>query len=293
MDESQRRSALEAGRRAGSAYVLNRPRQTPAGRLGEQLGGGVGNSLEFMDYREYAPGDDLRRIDWSAYARSDRLVVKLFREEVTPHLDLIVDVSGSMALAGSAKGRATLGLASALATAADNARVSRRVFAAGQSLRAIEIGHGGFEGWETLRFDDEASLGRALLDTAAPLRRRGVRILVSDLLCEDDPWPVIGRLAEGASAVWVLQLLGRQDVDPGWVGDMRLIDSESRRRRELRLNGQAVQRYRQQLDRLRDQWRGACRRSGVNLIELIAEDVVDRWDLETLVREGVLSLGTG
>ena len=284
---------MEAGRRAGAGWVLGRPRQTSAGRLGEQLGTGAGNSLEFMDYREYTPGDDLRRIDWSAYARSDRLAVKLYREEISPHLDLLVDVSGSMDLPGTAKGEATLGLAAALATAADHARVTRRVYAAGLELRWIQGSDGGVEGWPAWRFDERAALGAAVRDPAVPLRRRGIRVLISDLLCEDDPWPIVTRLAENASAAWVLQVLTRQDVDPAWSGDLRLIDRETRGQRELRLDAAAVQRYRVQLDRLREQWRAACRRAGIGLIELVAEELVAGWDLSDLSREGLLVWGGG
>ena len=69
-----------------------------------------------MEHRDYQPGDDLRRMNWSAYARSDKLVVKVFRQEVCPHFDLVIDGSRSMMLEGTQKLRATLGLAAALAT---------------------------------------------------------------------------------------------------------------------------------------------------------------------------------
>lgn len=291
MDEAQRNAALEAGWRAGLGYALSRPAQTPAGMPGEQLGSGVGNSIEFMDYREYAPGDDLRRIDWSAYARSDRLVIKLNREEVTPHLDLLLDISGSMALAESRKPDALLGLAAALAAAADNARMTHRVYSAGQRLEVIPGGEGDPRGWRWPGFieqGNEASITRALHEIAVPMRRRGVRVLVSDLLCPDDPWPIVSRLAEGAASTHVVQLLAKQDADPAWNGDLRLVDSESGTLRELRLDATALSRYREQLDRLRDQWRSACTRAGVHMTELIAEEVVADWDLTGLLRAGVL-----
>ena len=290
MDDAARRDALEAGRRAGLPYALSRPQQTPSGMLGEQLGSGVGNSIEFMDYREYTPGDDLRRIDWSAYARSDRLVIKLNREEVTPHLDLLIDTSRSMDLAGTTKGEATLGLASAFATAADNARMTRRVYAAGRRLEPVMNGEGDPSGWQGPDLDGAGSLVDALHEVAVPLRRRGVRVLVSDLLCPDDPWPVVSRLAEGASSACVIQLLARDDADPAWNGDLRLIDSEDGQLREIRLDASALSRYHEQLDRLREQWRSACARAGVRMVEIIAEELTTDWDLGALVRAEVLRL---
>lgn len=294
MDEPARRAALEAGRTAGLAYALARPQQTPAGQHGEQLGSGVGNSIEFMDYREYTPGDDLRRIDWSAYARSDRLVIKLNREEVTPHLDLLLDVSRSMALPDTAKPAATLGLAAALASAADNARMTRRVYTAAQRMEPLPGGEGDPLGWQWPGFAESASLTDALHSSGgaagAPLKRRGVRVLVSDLLCADDPWPIVSRLAEGASAAFVVQLLARQDADPAWSGDLRLADSEDGQLREIRLDATALARYHRQLDRIREQWRSACARAGVRMVELIAEDLAGGWDLGGLARAGLLRL---
>ncbi len=77
---------------------LAMPRTPLGGRVGERLGSGTGSSLEFQDYRPYAPGDDLRHVDWAAYARSELLTVRLYREEVAPRVDLVIDVSRSMAV---------------------------------------------------------------------------------------------------------------------------------------------------------------------------------------------------
>ncbi|MCP4711656.1 MAG: DUF58 domain-containing protein, partial [Planctomycetes bacterium] len=54
------------GQQAGARYSLVTPRNIPEGLTGAKMGNRPGSSLEFMDHREYQPGDDLRRIDWSA-----------------------------------------------------------------------------------------------------------------------------------------------------------------------------------------------------------------------------------
>jgi uncharacterized protein (DUF58 family) len=77
-------------------YQLGLPRTPGSGRSGELLGRGTGTSLEFQEYREYMPGDDIRHLDWSAYARSDSLMVRLYREEISPRMDVLLDVSRSM-----------------------------------------------------------------------------------------------------------------------------------------------------------------------------------------------------
>src|SRR5436190_4246219 len=114
MDEVRR--ALHEGERAGQRYALGQPRRTLLGAVGAAMGPRAGSSLEFKDHRPYEPGDDLRHIDWSAYARTDQLSVKVYREEVTPHLDIVLDGSRSMALEGSAKMAAALGASAFFST---------------------------------------------------------------------------------------------------------------------------------------------------------------------------------
>ncbi len=275
---------------AGLGYALLRPSRTPAGLIGEQLGSGIGSSVEFMDYREYTPGDDLRRVDWSVYGRTDRLVVKLHREEVTPHLDILIDASRSMALTGSDKPAAALGLAAALSASADNARWARRLYAVGEQNFQVPGGEGDPAGWAWPGFDGRQPLGLTPVTAGLKLRRRGVRVLISDLLFDGDPWPIVSRLAEGASALFVVQLLASHDADPPWNGDLRLVDSENGTLREIRLDTSARERYLQRLTTLKQQWSAACRRVDGRLIELIAEDLTDGWDLRPLVECELLRL---
>src|SRR3954470_615033 len=119
--------ALREGEQLGLRYALQIPQVAASGLIGSRLGRRAGSSIDFQDYREYQPGDDLRFIDWGIYARTDRLSIKLFREEVTPHLDLLIDGSRSMNLEHSGKGAAAARLAGLLATAATNAQCSRAV----------------------------------------------------------------------------------------------------------------------------------------------------------------------
>jgi uncharacterized protein (DUF58 family) len=85
-------------RARGWARVLKLPfrQQRWRGHAGEFLGGGTGSSLDFQDHRLYLPGDDPRQINWQAYARTGTYSMKLYREEVRPLVDVIMDVSASM-----------------------------------------------------------------------------------------------------------------------------------------------------------------------------------------------------
>src|SRR5215831_20927904 len=112
------------------------PRIPVGGRLGERLGFGVGSSLEFQHYRQYSPGDDLRHVDWAAYARSEVLSVRLYREEVAPRIDIVVDRSLSMTVT-SGKAKAYGELLGLVACAAEYTAADTRVVtgAASEAMR--------------------------------------------------------------------------------------------------------------------------------------------------------------
>lgn len=279
---------MRAGQRAGSRYKLALPGRAPSGLAGLQLSQRSGSSLEYREYREYQPGDDPRFIDWAAYARSDRLMVKLFHEEVSPHLDLVIDGSRSMALAGSTKAEATVALAGALAAAGDRAGFTRSVYIAGEGCDPLAHGEGRVEGWAAVLFDGEQPVEAALRRRPPRWRSRSVRVLVSDLLFMGEPRTTLTAMARGSSAVHVVQLLADADAAPPQRGNVRLVDSESKTVREVFVDAAAQRRYQQRLERHAAHWRAAARSMGATLATLIAEPLLEGWDLGPLVEAGVL-----
>jgi uncharacterized protein (DUF58 family) len=87
-----------SGRRALERYALERRDLSRAS--GERTAREAGRSVEFHDFRPYLPGDDLRAVDWRAYARSGRLLTRLYRAERSIDVHVLLDVSASMALWG-------------------------------------------------------------------------------------------------------------------------------------------------------------------------------------------------
>ena len=284
------RQRLLDGERAGSRYALRTPRGLPAGMVGLHQGARAGSSLEFKEHRDYEPGDDLRHIDWNAYARSDHLVVKLFHEEVTPHLDVILDGSRSMALAGTAKAEAALGLAGFFAAAAGNAGFSQRVWLAHDGCGQLQSSVGRPDAWDLPVFDYRGSLADAFQRRPPLLRPRGMRLLISDLLWPGDPCPIVGQCAERGTALIVVQLLAAADDQPPERGNLRLIDVETEQPWELLVDEAALGRYRTALQRHQQLWRDACRQAGAMLTTLIAEDLLRDWRLDELVRAEFLQV---
>jgi uncharacterized protein (DUF58 family) len=288
MDTGWRRY-LGEGERAASRYALGLPRQAPLGLVGAAVGRRAGSSLEFRDHRSYEPGDDLRHIDWHAYARTDQLTVKLFREEVTPHLDVVVDASRSMALEGSAKGPATVALAAFFATAAANAGFGHAAWLMGPGFRPVGNGTRAPPLWEGLAFAHRGGPGGAG-GGGPPWRPRGVRVLLSDLLWEGEPLETVRPFAERAAVAVVLQVLAEADVEPPLGQSLRLVDSETDQVREVHVDAVAARRYREALARHQENWHRACRQAGALFYAVVAERLLRDWKLDELVAAEVLKV---
>lgn len=265
--------------RVVDTYQLGLPRTPVAGRSGELLGRGTGSSLEFQEFREYIPGDDIRHVDWSAYARSDTLMVRLYREEISPQTQILIDGSASMRTGGDAKPLVAKQLAAAFALLCGRLGGRAGVVACGDQT-AARTGLEGLDVVERLAFDSRATLVDLLDGNQIPLQRQSVRIVISDFLFPHDPESLIRRLAAGASALWVLQLLSAWEAAPTPSGGRRLVDVESAAETDLILDRRTIEGYQKRLQQLQAELARNCRRVHATFVPLIADK-----GLQTLCRE--------
>ena len=284
------RDHLIQGSLQGRRFALVPPRSVPQGVAGARMGTRPGSSLEFMDHRPYQLGDDLRRIDWDAYARSDKLTIKLFREEVNPHLDIILDGSRSMALTETEKPAAALAMCAALSTAAANTHFTWMCHLAGSQCSEIPNGSQAPQHWEGLDFDYTGTPEQSIQQSGLRLRPRSVRCFVSDLLWLGDPQHVLARLCENAGNVCVIQVLARADVTPPRHGNMRLIDSETQEMMEVFIDASVRKRYLDKLSRHQQNWHEACRHFGAVMVTLVAEELLENWNLDELMQKNFLEV---
>jgi len=267
------RPSLIAGEKLGLRYALTLPHATLAGQRGEQLGRRSGSSVDFQDYRDYQPGDDLRHIDWNAYARTDQLTVKLFREEVQPHLDLILDTSGSMALTGSPKADALHQLAAIFATAAGNARCSQTVWMTGEGFQRVANDSQPPSAWRDIPLGNAISFEQSHSLLPPRLRRQGIRVIISDLFWPGNPLPTLRKLTEGAASVYIVQLLAPGDLEPPQPGNVQLEDSETGETLSLYIDTTVQEQYRQTLRQLQQSWDNAAKQTGAKLVTITANNI--------------------
>src|SRR5438445_7005271 len=197
-----------------------------------------GFSVEFAEYRQYMPGDDLSTIDWKVYARSDRHYVKKFEEETNLDCHLMVDVSGSMAYGGHhgmTKFEYGACLAASLAYLMNRQRDSISLTAFDENivsmlpassrpghLRAVLVT------LDRLRTAHETNVSKPLHQLAESLTKRGMVVLISDLL--DDPEAVIRGLKHfqfrGCDVI-VFHVLDRDELEFPFERATRFEDLET------------------------------------------------------------------
>jgi len=282
------RQYLQAGSARGAGYALALRHGKFDGGSGFRLGNRCGNSLEFMEHRDYMPGDDLRRLDWNVFARTERLTVKLYREEINPRLDLIIDGSASMALPGSAKAEAALGLAGLLSTAAANGGYVARSWLCREQVEPVVNGGGDAGRWENIDFTAAVSPAEAMDRFSGGFQHHGVRIVISDLLWEGMPAHFLGKAGSGAAGLIIIQVLAEADVNPVLSGNIRLTDAENGFSEELYIDATAIERYRTALARHQQNWTAACRERGTILVTVTAESLLRQWDMQPLLSREII-----
>jgi uncharacterized protein (DUF58 family) len=245
------------------AFRLAMPRVPIGGTMGERLGAGTGSSLEFQEYRQYAPGDDIRHIDWAAYARSEMLTIRLYREEVAPRIDLVLDVSSSMAVTRqklAAYGELAALLACASVSSAANARVITSMTQTRPLHRPEEIEP----------FPDCAESSSALEEPHVPFRHGSLRIILSDFLFPHDADSLVGKMARSGAWLALVQLTSREEAEPEAAGSRRLIDVEGHGELDLAIDEKIVREYRARFNRLRLSLSAASRRAGAHYVHIMA-----------------------
>jgi uncharacterized protein (DUF58 family) len=226
-----------------------------------------GFSVEFAEYRQYIPGDDLSTIDWKVYARSDRYYVKKFEEETNLDCHVMIDVSNSMAYGSGAMTKFEYGacIAASLGYLMNRQRDAVGLTAFDENIVAMlpassRPGHlrALLVTLDRLRPARRTDVSKPLHQLADSLVKRGMVVLISDLL--DDPDAVIRGLKHfqfRGNDVIVFQVLDPDEIDFPFERATRFEDLETReeimavpgavRDHYLREIGGLIDRYRRQL----------------------------------------------
>jgi uncharacterized protein (DUF58 family) len=252
------------------ALVLRNKRMLPGPGAGRRRSPRAGSSVELMDYRNYVPGDDLRRLDWNVLARLDSLFVRVFRAEENLLVRVYLDISRSMSFGEPAKVGLARPLAGALAYVGllGYDRVETAALG-GPSLQIIPTASGEvgtariWQFLSRLEATGRGDLHRQALEAASRVREPGLTILITDGLLDGGLLPTMRQLLAMGHELTLVQVLDRQELEPALEGDWRLTDSENRTRQvEVTLTPVTTVDYRQRMQAYIQELRDFCRKHG-------------------------------
>ncbi len=264
---------------------------------GERRSPRRGGSVEFADYREYAPGDDFRQIDWNAYARLERLFLRLFVEEEDVTVHVLLDASESMNFGQPAKWEYARRVAAALGyialvgmdrlCGAGFGHPTERPYVLFPPHRGKAQALAWFEWLGHLQPGGTTLPGTALLSYAANVKRAGPLVLIGDLM--DDGWrDGIQTLAANGYEITLLHLLSPQETHPELEGDLKLLDSETRATVEITADLDLLSRYQARVYEWQNEWAQFCAARAISYAPVETSMPFEELTLSFLRRHEIL-----
>ena len=258
-----------------------------------------GSSMEFSDFREYMPGDDIRRIDWNAYGRLDRLYVKEYMEEKEAVVSILIDTSASMNYGAKKKSELACMLAAAFSYMGLN-NMDRVLLYDMHRMQRPFVMEGGkralprMADWlEQCAFEGTVDIARAIWEL--PVRGPGLTILVSDFLQEaflDQEQETLVRLLRFLNyrkqRTVLLHVLAKEELSVELTGTRNLIDMEDQSTLRVTLDAGSIRTYEKSLQDFTDRMRRECARAGAfygvcstgtDIYQLIFQDLRMLYDI--------------
>lgn len=235
----------------------------------------MGRNVEFSEHRPYNPGDELRLIDWRAYAKTDRFHVKLFEEDTNLRAVILTDMSGSMRFgeAGKSKLLYAQQLTAALSHLMLGQGDSVGLLVFDSEMRSYIPARNRADQWGSMldilahtdMANDESAIAHVLSGLGDTLKKRGMVILISDLI--DEPENVLQNLAvlrKSQQEVLVFHILSPEEIELPFYGTVEFHplegESDSLRTAPRRLQKKYLERIQQFLQ----QYREGCLEYGID-----------------------------
>lgn len=258
------------------------------GLIGAHRSPRFGASLDFSDYRPYHPGDDIRRLDINAYARLDRLTLKLFEAENDLVVRLLIDTSASME---GPKLQRAKEIAAAVGFVALTNRDVVTLHSFPETTPGPRIlGRNGvpslFKRLNGLVPSGDTQLTEAVIRLLAVSTGPSITVVVSDLLTPE--WEsALRRIPANRGELVVVQVLEPNDVRPELSGDLQLVDKETGAVIDISATPEANAEYEAMVDAWVELVGRQVRRVGASYLQLLTTD-----DLETVVLGSLLRAGS-
>lgn len=240
-----------------------------------------GLSPEFADYRSYTPGDDLKNLDWKAYARSDRFYIKRFEEESNLRAVFIIDSSASMkygapefskydcaATVAVSLSAVLLKQRDAVGLAILNDRVQEDLKTGGTPSHLAKF----IEVLQRTELIGETDIGPAVSQVADQIHRRGVVVVLSDLLTPLDPfYESLGKLQHAGHEVIVVHILHRDEMEMPFKDSVIFKDIEGEE--EIFAEPWAFHKaYQAAMEEFTQETRQRCQYCGIDYLQVLTDE---------------------
>ncbi|MBQ3041404.1 MAG: DUF58 domain-containing protein [Clostridia bacterium] len=248
-----------------------------------------GNTVEFADFREYAPGDDIRRIDWNVYARSEKYFIKLFTDERQMHNRIMIDCSASMACGQPEKAQAALKIAAAFGylSVCSMDRVSYELMKDGKTeelgftITNKDTFYRAAQKLETTDFEGETDLEKSIVNMKTPGYDDGLTIIISDFLTESNWKKAIDFLMFQRREILMIQVLSPDELFPNLDGRIQMIDSEAAgpgddRNMRIVMTKKLVKAYQRAFDEYEQELIDFCASRNVTFFTVSSEDSIEK-----------------
>lgn len=266
------------------------------GRMkGERRSKRKGQSVEFADFRQYVPGDDLRFIDWNLFARMERLYLKLFLEEEDLHFYALIDTSASMDFGEPTKLQFAKQLAASLGfiglCRADRVKIetlgtSNRK--PGPALRGRSSLWRMVEYLEGIEPGENVTLVEGVKNFCLRNSGKGILVLISDLMDKSGYEQALRFLVAQQMDVYVLHVMCPEELDPEIKGDLKLIDIEDDDVAEITVSRPLLEKYKRTLAAFVDGAREFCTRRGMSYLMTSTQTPVETLVANYLRKRGLV-----
>lgn len=255
-----------------------------------------GSSCEFADHRDYQPGDDVTKIDWNIYGRTEALFLKRYLDERQLHTRIYIDVSRSMDFEEGRKSALALEIAATIAylSVCELDRVS--VFTLRESLvEEIISGMAGREQFfrqigrlNDIPFGGDCMISKGLLPAKVGYGD-GLTVIISDFLTDHDYETAIDLLVDKKRDLLCIQTLTAAEINPQIRGKNHLFDAEDPGRHyRKKIDRDVIAAYREAVQYVEDRLRNYCNARGASYLLATDQKPVDQLFFEQMTEVGVL-----
>ena len=255
-----------------------------------------GSSCEFTDYRDYIPGDDITKIDWNAFARFEKLYLKLYLDERQRHTKIYIDASRSIAYGKGKKDVQILKIAAALAylSVCEMDKVSIYLIR-DNHIEDVILGMLGKDSYissigklNEISFEGDSYISEAVLPTNVGYGD-GLSVIISDFLTDNNFEDAINYLADKKRDVFCIQVLSPEELNPKARGKMHFFDSENGDRSYRKnITKDIIKAYKKALEYATGRIRECCGARGADYMLCSSADSVTDIFFNKLVNMGVL-----